>query len=53
MIVLHYVLGYPTHQVANIMGIKPDTVRGHRRSARERIASKLGLHISAGDEEKE
>lgn len=53
VIVLHYVLGYPTHQVANIMGIKPDTVRGHRRSARERIASKLGLNISAGDEEKE
>lgn len=53
VIVLHYVLGYPTHQVANLMGIKPDTVRGHRRSARERIASKLGLNISAGDEEKE
>jgi RNA polymerase sigma-70 factor (ECF subfamily) len=35
------------------MGIKPDTVRGHRRSARERIASKLGLDIPAGDEEKE
>ncbi|MFM9584267.1 sigma-70 family RNA polymerase sigma factor [Streptomyces caniscabiei] len=53
VIVLRYVLGYPTHQVANIMGIKPDTVRGHRRSARKRIASKLGLNISAGDEEKE
>ncbi|GHE33887.1 sigma-70 family RNA polymerase sigma factor [Streptomyces capitiformicae] len=53
VIVLHYVLGYSTQQVANIMGIKPDTVRGHRRSARERIASKLGLDIPAGDEEKE
>lgn len=53
VIVLHYVLGYPSQQVANIMGIKPDTVRGHRRSARERIASKLGLDIPAGDEEKE
>ncbi|WP_055714068.1 RNA polymerase sigma factor [Streptomyces torulosus] len=53
VIVLHYVLGYPTEQVANIMGIKPDTVRGHRRSARERIASKLGLNVTAGDEEKE
>jgi RNA polymerase sigma factor (sigma-70 family) len=53
VIVLHYVLGYSSQQVANIMGIKPDTVRGHRRSARERIASKLGLKIPAGDEEKE
>ncbi|MFJ8470287.1 sigma factor-like helix-turn-helix DNA-binding protein [Streptomyces swartbergensis] len=53
MIVLHYVLGYSTQRVANIMGIKPDTVRGHRRSARERIASKLGLDIPVGDEEKE
>jgi RNA polymerase sigma factor (sigma-70 family) len=53
VVVLHYVLGYTTQQVANIMGIKPDTVRGHRRSARERIASKLGLHIAAGDDEKE
>lgn len=53
VIVLHYVLGYSTQRVANIMGIKPDTVRGHRRSARERIASKLGLNIPVGDEEKE
>ncbi|GGY50952.1 RNA polymerase sigma factor [Streptomyces djakartensis] len=53
VIVLHYVLGYSTQRVANIMGIKPDTVRGHRRSARERIASKLGLDIPVGDEEKE
>ncbi|SPF07345.1 hypothetical protein SMA5143A_8198 [Streptomyces sp. MA5143a] len=35
------------------MGIKLDTVRGHRRSARERIANKLCLDIPAGDEEKE
>ncbi|MFJ9590718.1 RNA polymerase sigma factor [Streptomyces acidicola] len=53
VIVLHYVLGYSSQQVANIMGIKPDTVRGHRRSARERIASKLGLDIPTDDEEKE
>ena len=53
VVVLHYVLGYPSQQVANIMGIRPDTVRAHRRSARERIASKLGLDIPAGDEKKE
>ncbi|WP_260334509.1 sigma-70 family RNA polymerase sigma factor [Streptomyces beigongshangae] len=51
VIVLHYVLGYPTEHVAHIMGIRPDTVRGHRRSARERIASKLGPNILAGDKE--
>ncbi|GGP00100.1 RNA polymerase sigma factor [Wenjunlia tyrosinilytica] len=54
VIVLHYVLGYPCARIANIMGIKPDTVRSHRRLARERIAVKLGLPShSAADEDKE
>jgi RNA polymerase sigma-70 factor (ECF subfamily) len=36
------------------MGIKPDTVRSHRRLARERIATKLGLSPNpAADEDKE
>ncbi|MEU8543468.1 sigma-70 family RNA polymerase sigma factor [Streptomyces sp. NPDC048717] len=45
VIVMHYVLGYPSAKVARIMGIKPDTVRAHRRLARERIAIKLGLSL--------
>ncbi|MCD9146107.1 RNA polymerase sigma factor [Streptomyces albireticuli] len=54
VIVLHYVLGYPCSRIANIMGIKPDTVRSHRRLARERIATKLGLSMTpAADEDKE
>ncbi|CAL9617596.1 hypothetical protein SUDANB58_05759 (plasmid) [Streptomyces sp. enrichment culture] len=54
VIVLGYVLGYPSDRIANIMGIKPDTVRAHRRLARERIAIKLGLSPNpAADDEKE
>ncbi|MFV8132821.1 RNA polymerase sigma factor [Streptomyces syringium] len=54
VIVLHYLLGYPSSRIANIMGIKPDTVRSHRRLARERIATKLGLSMTpAADEDKE
>ncbi|MFE4594126.1 sigma-70 family RNA polymerase sigma factor [Streptomyces laurentii] len=56
VIVMHYVLGYPSAKVASIMGIKPDTVRSHRRLARERIAIKLGLSLepaAADENEKE
>ncbi|MFI6730137.1 RNA polymerase sigma factor [Streptomyces atratus] len=54
VIVMHYVLGYPSNRIARIMGIKPDTVRSHRRLARERIAIKLGLSLeSAADDENE
>ncbi|WP_405681897.1 sigma-70 family RNA polymerase sigma factor [Streptomyces sp. NBC_00057] len=54
VIVMHYVLGYPSNRIARIMGIKPDTVRSHRRLARERIAIKLGLSLeSATDDENE
>ncbi|MER6103763.1 sigma-70 family RNA polymerase sigma factor [Streptomyces sp. NPDC001832] len=54
VIVMHYVLGYPSIRIARIMGIKPDTVRSHRRLARERIAIKLGLSLeSAADDENE
>ncbi|MEU0665669.1 sigma factor-like helix-turn-helix DNA-binding protein [Streptomyces lavendulocolor] len=54
VVVLHYVLGYTCSRIANIMGIRPDTVRSHRRLARERIATKLGLsdHLLT-DEDKE
>ncbi|MFF9870521.1 sigma-70 family RNA polymerase sigma factor [Streptomyces sp. NPDC013953] len=54
VVVLHYVLGYGCSRIADIMGIKPDTVRSHRRLARERIATKLGLSPNpAADEDKE
>lgn len=54
VVVLHYVLGYTCSRIANIMGIRPDTVRSHRRLARERIATKLGLSDHpATDEDKE
>jgi len=43
VVVLYYVLGYTSPHIAKIMGIKPDTVRSHRRLARQRIAIKLGL----------
>ncbi|MEV0445568.1 sigma-70 family RNA polymerase sigma factor [Streptomyces spectabilis] len=51
VIILHYVLGYPSKQVANIMGINADTVRNHRRQARRRIATRLGLDLDLGDDE--
>ncbi|MGW6309090.1 RNA polymerase sigma factor [Streptomyces niveus] len=54
VIVLLYVLGYPSDQVASIMGVKRDTVRSHRRLAKRRIAKRLGLPIHTdADEEKE
>jgi DNA-directed RNA polymerase specialized sigma24 family protein len=52
VIVLHYALGYPSQQVADLMGIQPCTVRAHRRLARERIAARLGIDLG-DDEEKE
>ncbi|MEW1699298.1 MULTISPECIES: sigma-70 family RNA polymerase sigma factor [unclassified Streptomyces] len=53
VVVMHYVLGYPSAKVATIMGIKPDTVRTHRRQARKRIATKLGLSPDAAADETE
>ena len=53
VIVLHYVLGYPSRRIAHIMGIKADTVRSHRRLARQRMAIKLGLSIDPAADEKE
>ncbi|MFE7570912.1 sigma-70 family RNA polymerase sigma factor [Streptomyces sp. NPDC057539] len=45
VIVLLYVLGYPSYKVARIMGVERDTVRSHRRLAKRRIAQKLGLPL--------
>lgn len=53
VVVMHYVLGYPSTRVATIMGLKPDTVRSHRRLARERIAIKLGLSLDPAADETE
>ncbi|WLQ69319.1 RNA polymerase sigma factor [Streptomyces glycanivorans] len=53
VIVMHYVLGYSSPKIARIMGIKPDTVRSHRRLARERIAIKLGLSPDSASDENE
>lgn len=53
VIVMHYVLDFSSAKVADIMGIKPDTVRAHRRLARERIATKLGLSLNPAADEKE
>ncbi|WP_241672231.1 sigma-70 family RNA polymerase sigma factor [Streptomyces sp. IB2014 016-6] len=54
VIVLLYVLGYPSDRVASIMGVKRDTVRSHRRLAKRRIAKRLSLPLHAdADEEKE
>ncbi|MFD4973150.1 sigma factor-like helix-turn-helix DNA-binding protein [Streptomyces sp. NPDC058424] len=52
VIILHYVLGYPSQQAAHIMGINAGTVRTHRRLARKRIATRLGIDLD-DDEEKE
>ncbi|MEV7815548.1 sigma-70 family RNA polymerase sigma factor [Streptomyces flaveolus] len=52
VIILHYVLGYPSSRVADIMGISAGTVRTHRRQARKHIAAKLGIDLR-DDEEKE
>ncbi|MFD9813472.1 RNA polymerase sigma factor [Streptomyces sp. NPDC059080] len=55
VVVLLYVLGYPSDRVAHIMGVTRDTVRSHRRLARRRIARMLGLPLTAatGDEKEE
>ncbi|WP_411092123.1 sigma-70 family RNA polymerase sigma factor [Streptomyces sp. 049-1] len=52
VILLQYVLGYPCKQAADIMGITAATARTHRRLARKRIATKLGIDLG-DDEEKE
>lgn len=52
VIILHYVLGYTSNRVADIMGISAGTVRTHRRQARKHIAAKLGIDLG-DDEEKE
>ncbi|MEU8551650.1 RNA polymerase sigma factor [Streptomyces roseoverticillatus] len=43
VVVLRYVLGYPVHRVAGIMGISPATVRSHVRGARRRLARDLEI----------
>ncbi|MEW2623675.1 sigma-70 family RNA polymerase sigma factor [Streptomyces sp. NPDC048106] len=52
VIIMQFVLGYPPKTVAEIMGIHVGTVRTHRRVARQRIATELGIDLG-DDEEKE
>ncbi|MFD7919999.1 RNA polymerase sigma factor [Streptomyces sp. NPDC059740] len=49
VVVLLFVLNYPTAHVAHIMGVKPETVRSHVRLARVRIATRLGLPLPTDD----
>jgi RNA polymerase sigma-70 factor (ECF subfamily) len=44
VLVLHYVLGYPTGQVAFVLGLDPTDVKAHIRAARERLTQELGRH---------
>lgn len=50
VMILHYELGYPTGQVADIMGLKAGTVRTHRRLAEESVAARLGINLDADEE---
>ncbi|MFD7165816.1 RNA polymerase sigma factor [Streptomyces violascens] len=50
-IVLHYVLGYPQREVAEVMGISYPTVRSHLRGARRRLARDLRLARFTDSEE--
>ncbi|MEU5191375.1 sigma-70 family RNA polymerase sigma factor [Streptomyces klenkii] len=43
VIVLQYLLGYPTARIARFMGLDPRTVDYHRRKAKERLRIRLGL----------
>ncbi|PKV83674.1 sigma-70 family RNA polymerase sigma factor [Streptomyces sp. TLI_146] len=49
VIVLRFVLGYPTDRIAHLMGLGPATVRSHQRAARRTLAARLG--VRAGEEE--
>ncbi|MFB8417464.1 RNA polymerase sigma factor [Streptomyces albidoflavus] len=53
VIVLSFVLGYPSPRIASIMGIQQDTVRAHRRTAVKRIAARIRPLLKSTDNEKE
>jgi RNA polymerase sigma factor (sigma-70 family) len=53
VIVLQYVLGYPTEKTARTMGIADATVRSHLRLAKRRLARELGLGPDLPDVEGE
>jgi RNA polymerase sigma-70 factor (ECF subfamily) len=43
VIVLHYVLGYSTQHISELLGLAAATVRFYERRAKGRLATKLGL----------
>ncbi|GAA0589217.1 sigma-70 family RNA polymerase sigma factor [Streptomyces crystallinus] len=43
VIVLRFVLGYSTDQVAHVMGLSPGTVRSHQRMAQRYLAARIGV----------
>ncbi|WP_406345925.1 sigma-70 family RNA polymerase sigma factor [Streptomyces sp. NBC_00648] len=49
VIVLRYVLGYSTDQVAHLMGLGPATVRSHQNAARRRLAARLGVRADEAE----
>ncbi|WP_165983847.1 RNA polymerase sigma factor [Streptomyces sp. YIM 98790] len=53
VIVLQYVLGHRSPQVAQILGVAEATVRSHRTAARRKLGRELGLHAPQEDEERD
>jgi RNA polymerase sigma factor (sigma-70 family) len=50
VLVLHYVLGYPAEQVAQVVGIDPADVGVHIRAAKQRLTHELGRQPAPHDE---
>ncbi|GAA1016857.1 sigma-70 family RNA polymerase sigma factor [Streptomyces thermogriseus] len=52
VIVLRYLLGYPTKRIARYMGLDTRTVDYHGRKAKERLRIRLGLPATPGKHKK-
>ncbi|MFE2163932.1 sigma-70 family RNA polymerase sigma factor [Streptomyces sp. NPDC059447] len=50
VVVLTFLLGLETAQVAQRMGISPGTVRSHLHTARRMLAKKIGIDLTPGEE---
>ncbi|MFE2326852.1 sigma-70 family RNA polymerase sigma factor [Streptomyces sp. NPDC059385] len=50
VVVLTFLLGLETAQVAQRMGISPGTVRSHLHAARRMLAKKIGIDLTPGEE---
>jgi RNA polymerase sigma-70 factor (ECF subfamily) len=53
VIVLRYLLGYPTKRIARYMGLDPRTVDYHGRKGKERLRIRLNLPAAPGKTKKE